>query len=401
MIDPAENWIEAFYEHTAFLPSPPIFRKWAAIACVAGALERRVWIHTQGSDLFPNTYTILVAPPGVGKSVLTSRVEKLWHDLPDHHVAPSNLTKAALIDDLNEATRTILRPKENPPTVTFNSLKVLANELGVLLPAYEHEFMSTLTDLYDGTRYAERRRSSKTGPLVIDRPQFNLLAGTTPGHLRDFLPAGAFDQGFLSRCFLIYSGDRQVRSIFSASQGDQSEFNRLRRELRRIGTLYGQMIFTPEAAQAIDAWHMAGGPPAPDHPKLFNYCTRRTLHLLKLCMIVSASCAPDLIITLEHYNAALAYLLEAEAFMPDIFKSMASSGDAQAMEECWHYCFQLWAKKKTPVEEFKIYRFLQERVPAHAVEHLVNIMLKAGLLKVAAISAKGREFQPLEKNKFD
>jgi hypothetical protein len=393
-----DNWIESFFDYTEYLPSPELYRKWVAIAAVAGALERRVWVKSQNALLYPNLYTILIGPPGVGKSVLTVKVEELWRDLPDHYVASSNITKAALMDELNAAVRTIIRPKETPATITFNSLKILSNELGVLLPAYEGEFMSTLTDLYDGSRYAERRRATKDNPMDIPRPQFNLLAATTPGHLHDFLPVGAFDQGFLSRCFLIYSGDIMLRPLFTVATGSDDLWKNLRKDLRVIGNMYGQMKFTPEAAEAINTWHMTGRTPVPGHPKLVNYSVRRTLHLLKLCMVSCASSAEDLVITLEHYTEALGWLLEAETFMPDIFKSMNSGGDSKVIEDCWYFCFQRYAQKQQPIPEFMVFQFLQERVPSHSVERMVEMMLRANRLKAVMLSGVGRAFKPLPKN---
>jgi len=389
------DWIETFHEHTDYITSPRLFRKWGAIACIAGALERKVWVCSQGANLYPNIYTILVGPPGVGKSAITARVQSLWSELPEHHLAPSNTTKAALMDQLSEAKRTLLKPKE---IIEFNSLKILSNELGVLLPAYDGEFMATLTDLYDGSPYEERRRSSKTGPMKIDRPQFNLLAATTPAHLHDFLPAGAFDQGFLSRCFLVYSGEIILRPLFDAVSVNSDEWKSLILDLKHIARMYGEMKFSPEAAEAITAWHMGGRLPVPGHPKLHNYGTRRTLHLLKLCMIASASGSDDLLISIEHYRTALAWMLEAEQFMPDIFKSMGSGGDAKAIEECWYFCFQIYSKKKEPVPEAKLIQFLQERVPAHSVERVLMIMVKAGLFKTVDVNKIGVCYVPREKH---
>jgi len=394
------NWVAGFYEYTDFLPSPPIFRKWAGIAAVAGALERRTWVHSQGADLYPNIYVIFVSPPGVGKSILTSRIEKLWQDLPGHFVASSNITKAALIDELNLAERTIIRPKEVPATIIFNSLKILSNELGVLLPSYDNEFMSTLTDIYDGSRYAERRRGTKNDPIIIDRPQFNILAATTPGHLSDFLPTGAFDQGFLSRCFLIYSGEMMLRPLFETAQGSAELKRTLSKDLRAIGTLYGQMKFAPESAKLITDWHMNGRAPAPTHPKLNNYNTRRTLHLLKLCMISSASANESLVISTENFQEALGWLLEAETFMPDIFKSMSAGGDFKVIDECWYFCMQYYMKKKTAVPEFLVFQFLQERVPAHSVERIVSVMIQSQVLKVEMVDKIGRSFKPKERQKM-
>ena len=396
-----EDWVEAFSSHTEYITSPAIFRKWGGIACIAGALERKVWVRSQGANLFPNIYTILVGPPGVGKSAVTSRIQALWTELPDHHLAPSNTTKAGLMDALAESTRVVLRPKDTPSVVEFNSMKVLSNELGVLLPAYDGEFMSTLTDLYDGTPYEERRRSNKAGPLKIDAPQFNLLAATTPAHLHDFLPAGAFDQGFLSRCFLIYSGEIILRPLFESAAIDADQWKKLILDLKHIALMFGEMRFSPDAAEAITAWHMGGRVPVPGHPKLHNYATRRTLHLLKLCMVACASNADDYTISIEHYQTALDWLLEAEAYMPDIFKSMNSGGDAKAIEECWYFCFQIYAKKKEPVPEARLIQFLQERVPAHSVERVLSVMVKAGLFKTVDVNKIGVCFVPREKGRSD
>ncbi len=390
-----ENWGEAFYEYTAGLPTPQLFRTWSAITCVAGALERKVWVHTYNSNLYPSMYTIFVAPPGVGKTILTSRVQELWRELEGHHVAASSVTKASLIDDLHDATRTITRPRANPPTVTFNSLKIAANELGVLLPQYDNDFMNTLTDIYDGHGYSERRRTRDTN-FSIDAPQINLLAATTPSFLKDVLPEGAWDQGFLSRTILVYSGQKILRPLFENSADDKELFKKLKGDLRQIGNLYGQIIFSEEAAIAISEWHMGGGKPVPDHPKLHNYLTRRTSHVLKLCQVACVMDSNELIVTLDHYQTALSWLIEAEHYMPDIFKSMATGGDARAMEECWHFVFKLYARteNKKPVAQAKVYQFLGERVPAHSVERIIDIMKKARLLEEVSVKGLGPAYVP-------
>ena len=103
-------WIDGFFKYTAGHASPDLFRRWVAIAAVAGALERKVWVQTLGSKLYPNLYTVLVGPPGVGKTTVLSEVSRLWRELTDHYVAPSSVTKASLIDCLEDAKRRILRP---------------------------------------------------------------------------------------------------------------------------------------------------------------------------------------------------------------------------------------------------------------------------------------------------
>ena len=390
-----ENWGDAFFDYTEGLPTPALFRTWSAITCVAGALERKTWVHTYGSNLYPSMYTIFVAPPGVGKTILTSRVQELWGELEGHHLAASSVTKASLIDDLKDATRTITRPRANPPTVTFNSLKIAANELGVLIPQYDNDFMNTLTDIYDGHGYSERRRTKDTN-FRIAAPQINLLAATTPSYLKDILPEGAWDQGFLSRTILVYSGNKILRPLFDVAGDDKELFKKLKGDLRQIGNLYGQIIFSGEAAKAISTWHMGGGKPAPDHPKLHNYLTRRTTHVLKLCQVACVMDSNELVVTLDHYRQAIEWLVEVEHYMPDIFKSMATGGDARAMEECWHFVFKLYARteNKKPVTQAKVYQFLGERVPAHSVERIIDIMKKARLLEEVQVKGLGPAYVP-------
>jgi len=389
------DWVSGFEEHTLNLPTPALFRKWAGIAAVAGVLERKAWVHTLGSNLYPNLYTILVAPPGVGKTILTSRVEALWGTLEEQWVASSSLTKASLIDDLKLAERTVVRPRDTPPTVTFHSLKIASNELGVLIPAYENDFMNTLTDIYDGHPYSESRRTTKT-KFKLDHPQINLMAATTPSYLTALLPEGAWDQGFLSRTLLIYSGERMLTDLFDLPQGNEALWKALVSDLEQISHIYGEFTFAPEAAAAITAWHKSGGKPTPTHPKLGHYLTRRTAHMLKLCIVASASESNDKEITLEQFQTAMEWLLEAEFYMPDIFKSMARGGDSKAMEDCWYYCQQAYMRKQEPVRQALITQFLSERVPSHSVENIIKVMVQAGLLKEVQINKIGACYTPME-----
>ena len=378
-------WIDGFTKYTSGHASPDIFRRWVAVAAIAGALERKVWVQTLGSKLYPNLYSVLVGPPGVGKTTVLAEVTRLWRELTDHHVAPSSVTKASLIDCLEDAKRRILRPGLNPPYVEFNSLLVASGELGVLIPAYENDFMNVLTDIYDGHPYAERRRT-KDLRVKIDFPQLNLLGATTPSYLNAFMPEGAWDQGFISRTLLIYSGERVIRPLFGNVERDDSIFKDLIYDLKHVGGLYGEITFSDEAAKAIEAWHMAGGPPAPEHPKLVHYITRRTAHLLKLCMVACASDGSSLIISLDHFQRALNWLTEAEAAMPDIFRSMTTGGDSRAIEEAWYFVFQIYAKEKKPVLENRLVFFLKEKVPSHQIKTIIDTMVKAGMLKAEIVS---------------
>lgn len=392
-----DDWISGFEKATTNITSPPIFRKWAGICIIAGAIERKGWVHTLGSNLYPNLYVTLVAPPGVGKTEVTWRARDMWNSLEEHCIAASSVTKASLIDELQDAKRRIMDLGAAEPIINFNSLIICSNELGVLIPAYENELMNTLTDLYDCKTYSERRRTKDLN-IKIENPQLNFLAACTPSYLMGVLPEGAWDQGFLSRMILIYSGEQQLRNLFTVAEADKDFDKQLKEDLGVIGERLGKFEFTEEAAIFVNNWHMSGGTPKPDHPKLHHYCTRRTAHLLKLSMVASASQSDERIITREHIERALDWLVEAEVYMPDIFKAMTSGGDARVIEDTWHYLYTLYLKEgKKPIAENRLVMFLQERTPVHNITQIIDIMERAGFMK-KSLATTGNVYTPRGKS---
>lgn len=371
-----------------------------AISFVAAAVERKVWVRTMGSALYPNLFTILVGPPGIGKGVAIHPGETILREIPDIHVGPSDLTSASLIDSLNDAVRRHIQLNASQPYVEFNSLTVISRELGVLIPQWDTSLMNNLTDIYDGFTVDQRRRGKDLHVKIKD-PQINLLGACTPSYLNEVLPAGAWDQGFLSRTILIYSGDRVSRDPF-AEDGNTAltlrVHNDLLHDLKTIALEFGQMSFTTPAATAIKAWVKGGLNPAPSHQKLQYYCSRRLAHLLKLCMISSISRGGEKVIGLEHYAEALNWLMEAETYMPDIFKSMMSGGDSNSMEETWNYIWTLYAKEKKPIAEYRVVDFLKERVPAHSVMRVVEIMVKARMVEIAIEDGIFQGYKPTSKD---
>lgn len=114
MADPAptrprkqEDWISSYLRHTEGYSSPEIFRLWTGIATVAGALERRTWVVTKKSLLYPNLFTLLVSNPGIGKSQAIQHVGEFWLATKQLKVSPDNMTKAALVDALEASSRLI------------------------------------------------------------------------------------------------------------------------------------------------------------------------------------------------------------------------------------------------------------------------------------------------------
>lgn len=384
-----ESWIGAFLEYTEHLEAPPIWRQWAAISTIASVLQRKVWVRTSKGDLNPNLYTVLVGFAGTGKSVTISAAEVFLRELEEMtkpqgvHIAPTSMTMASMVDCLVESKCSLVRPGQVPPVVEFNSLAILADELSALIHQYDKEFMAGLTKIFDGGIYAQYRRG-KDLRIKVEQPQLNILAGTTPSNLCQFMPEGAWEQGFASRIIMVYSGDRSLADIFAdrdAIAGRDVGYNNLLSDLHSIYALYGRMKIDDDAIEAFRAWRDGGEKPSPTHPKLTHYCSRRTSHIIKLCMVASAARGADMRISLGDFHVARNWLLGAELSMPDIFKAGVTSNDSKTMEETWHYVWANFAKNKKPILENKIIQFVSMRMPAHSVLRTIEIMERDGTLK--------------------
>lgn len=343
--------------------------------------------------LYPNLYVLLVGPPAVGKTVSISHTEALWRATQELFVAPNSVTKSGLIDALAEASRKVVRMDKTPPYYEFHSLLVPSREFGVLVPQYEQDFMNHLNDLYDcGPVFEERRRSIKDNAKIIN-PQVNLIGGTTPSFLQGFLPEGAWDQGFMSRMILIYSGEVIMSDLGLMDDEDEvtTDMGILEKDMLVISKLFGKVSWTQEVSDLIGIWRANNCAPAPEHRKLLHYNGRRILHLLKLCVVSSVSRSDSLLIELHDYKRALNWLTEAEAYMPDIFKDMANGGDSGAIDDAWSYVYQLWAKEKKGILEHRLIYFLKDRVPSHSVMRVIEMMVRSNLLKEDLDVATGKK----------
>lgn len=366
------DWLDSFLEYSSPAPSPVLFRRWAGIATLAGAMERRLHVRTSGRPVFPNLYTLLVGPPTCGKSVAIDFTKDFWVRMADIKLAPDNASRESLLDNL-EAARRIVQTTSTS-ILEFHSLAIAASEYGVLCPAHDLAFMSTLTHIWDNpVSHKETRRTSKK-ELLIANPQFNIVAGTQPGFLSEQMPEVAWSQGFASRLILIYSGEAAPVEFFEFEEYNQKHRDNLLADLNHIVKLFGKMEFTNEAKAAITVWNKNGQEPKPTHSKLQYYNGRRGVTMLKLCMISSISRSDSLLIDVGDFHRALEWMAEAEEKMPDVFRAMIHRSDNEVMLELHMYLFQLFNKDREQIHVSRAVEFLRQRVPVEKIERILDAM---------------------------
>lgn len=380
--------------HTEGIPSPEIFRRWCAVAALGGAVQRRVYAITGDGQLFPNTFVLLVSPPGVGKSKAIDEVHTLWKATEKFEVGSDRLTGAALIDALKDSGKTTVF-STTKVEMTY-SLLIASSEFGVLLPSHDTAFLNTLNTLYD-CRPTFEDRTRMNGKIRLENPHISIIAGTQPKYMSEILPEGAWFQGFMSRMIMVYD-DTPIKVDLFNRPGRSAELTKsLVGYLRALGDLSGKMTFDKQAASFIQQQHYNDIPPIPDHPKLQSYNSRRILHLLKLSMIYSLSESTELVVKKEHVDQALALLLDAEMRMPQIFTAMSLGSHMDAMNEAFDFCYRRYMRRKQPISESALVHFLAGRVPTNQISFYVDTMIRAKMLDIVDTGPAGRLFQPRSK----
>lgn len=381
-----------FCEYTRTSPTTDMCRLWSGIAMVAGALERRVWLVTNSRRTYGNLYVLLVAPPGRGKGVIED-VRKFWQEAEDpdakgmkcFHVASDSVTKASLIDEVDDAVS--IRIKGIPEgNFKYQSLLIAAEEFEVLLPSYDPSFIATLDALYNNKEaHRETRRTGQHKVVELTRPQLNILGGVQPAYFRGHFPEYAWDTGLIRRIIMVYEENEPERaSLFR----EQSNTPKLRQSiLHRLGyifDMFGEARLSNEAMDKLDSWHMSGGQPRPDHSKLQNYNTSRTEFVTKLSLISAVSRTNGMIVQGSDVDRAINWLLEAETRMPDVFRAMRGESDDMIFEALHYYVQHKWiANKKQPVHISDIIRFLLNRTPSQKIQYLIDVATAANYIESA------------------
>lgn len=329
---------------------------------------------TTSSNIYPNVYIALVGHPGVGKTRSVRAVKRYFLELPEYHLAPTSMSAAALVDALVKAKRSIIRHPD-PPT-EYNSMAIMADELGAFIHKYDDEMVGVLSAFYDPDPYGQDRRGNDIR-IRIKSPQINMLVGTTPSNLLKFMPENAWEQGFTSRFMFIFSDERFVGDDFGEHAIGMDKD--LEHDLKTINSLHGKFGVTEDYRAAVNHWRSIGEPPVPNHPKLIHYATRRRVHLYKLSMVSAVDRSNTLLLTKADFDRAINWMVEAEACMPDIFKAGAGNADSAAIDEIYHFVLTN-DRKKWGVPEHKIMGFAKERLPINSIWRIMDIMTGTGKL---------------------
>lgn len=335
-----EDFLSSYLQYASDTEVPAVFHRWAAITSIGALLGRRYYLNHGHFTIYPNIYSMLVGASGTRKSTAIKLFKKLIQDAGYHTIAADKTTKEKFILDLSgeseDASTPIKSAGQMEDFLSQNlwgtgedetgkadaEIFIMADEFNDFFGNGNVEFISLLGTLWDYAGvYRNRIKNGKS--VSIHNPTVSILGGNTPTNLSLAFPPEIIGQGFFSRLLFIYGEPNGKRIAFPKSPTKDAT-TEIIQSLQRIknGCIGGAKL-APTAERLLEKiYHTALGI---DDTRFDSYSTRRFGHLLKLCLITSASRYAS---GIEEQDVIYAntILAHAEHFMP---KALGEFGKAK------------------------------------------------------------------------
>jgi len=304
MLQDSEDFISSYLSYASDTEVPAIFHRWAAISSIGAFLGRRYYLNHGHFTIYPNIYCMLVGASGTRKSTAIKLFKKLLVAAGYDTIAADKTTKEKFILDLSGETDDSTLIKSDKQVDDFLSqnlwgdestevssrpdaeIFVMADEFNDFFGNGNVEFISLLGTLWDYNGvYRNRIKNGKS--VSITNPTVSILGGNTPTNLSLAFPPEIIGQGFFSRLLFIY-GEPNGKRIPFPTQPPEQDTERIVKRLQAIrSTSTGAAKLSTTGKILLEKIYLANL--GVNDVRFDSYSTRRFSHLLKLCLITSAS----------------------------------------------------------------------------------------------------------------
>ena len=314
------DFLTAYYKYSKDGFCPNVFHYWTGVSVVSGALERKVWLPQSSKfNTYPNLYILLVSLPGMGKSSAANIGIDLLKDCGTVQFLPTQVTEAKLIELLSGRSIFTLGNKEHQHSSRFYYASEASNSLRNIYG----DFIACLTDFYDCPKLWEKA-TIKADKVALSNVCLNMLAGCTFDYLSKLVTDDNIMGGFASRLIYIIHDEKCIRSPSWESEDEHDPDMReaLLADLKVIHSLKGKFRADKGFKQKWESWFPKFDELRQEHEseKMQSLLVRKSMNLLKLCMIMSASKSNDLVITEEHWQEAMMNLDRQENNLPKMLR---------------------------------------------------------------------------------
>lgn len=321
------------------LPSPRHFLKWNYYFSVSSILARKVWLtNIDDAPIFANLYLVVVAPPGVGKSLPAIMTKKMLATLKEIKVIPGtdkidtvnlvnflpdSLTVERLIESLASHVESI-KVSDNPKKFYVHSSGTfyIVEELTGLFKTKQEDLIDFLTLGWNGGDF---KRETKSGDRnTITQMCLNLFGCTTTDRLAQGINSNLISQGFTARTIFLYGHKAFHRKPGINPGADQrAAMEEVKKHWRSLGKLVGQVSQPPEVTEWINNWLVNGySNKLNKDKKLEDYYGRKDHHLKKMAMVCHFAEKTTMTLEVEDFEIALKELELIEIDMHLALKSL-------------------------------------------------------------------------------
>jgi len=293
----SKQFFSEYLKYVGDTESPVIFHRWAIISAISASIGRRAYVPLGHYKIWANTFTLLIGVSGSRKDSAINIAKALMKAAGYSNFSSNKTSKEKFISDLCEANFRVspededaLQGLKDIGNIRISDVESKPAECFIALGEFQDflgqnnlDFITMLGALWDMPDNYEHRIKSGKSPKV-DRPTVSILGGSTPTGFSLIFPPEIVGQGFLSRILLIY-GEPTFKKIAWPTRPTANPS--LVSRLRLIRTMHSdtKITLTPEAKEKIKQIYHVNL--VLNDPRLVSYQSRRHIHLLKLCAILS------------------------------------------------------------------------------------------------------------------
>lgn len=381
------DWIEAYLEFSKFSEAPGKFHFWTAVSCLAGALQRKVWIDQEYFQWLPNFYIVFVSPPGiVSKSTTASIGMDLLKSVPGIKFGPSSLTWPSLTKALAESPEGIELPGGDGEILVQSAITIVASELGTLLDLKDRALIDVLVDLWDGKKGAWEKWTKTAGNDKVENPFINIIGCTTPAWISENFSKYLLGGGFTSRTIFLYASEKRQRVAYPGDHFDKKHHEMrplLIQDLEIISKMVGQYRLSPDATVWGKAWYEKHCDRLeradPTNEGLTSFLARKQTFLHKLGMVLAAGKRTELTIKTEDLILADNLLSTVEAELDSVFGRIAERDEVKDAVDLIRVL-----QSVRSISQKQLFRKLFTRMSATQFEGALKSLIVAGRVSILA-----------------
>jgi hypothetical protein len=350
-------------------------------------------------------YVMLIGDPGTRKSTAIKLAKKILTQAGYTTISADRSSKEKFIMDLagddtdsGDTVDTLLDKNLWGDTSgdADAEMYIACDEFNDFIGLGNLEFISLLGTMWDFTGdYKLRTKNSKS--ITVHNPTVSILGGNTPVSFANAFPPDTLGQGFFSRLLLIY-GESTGKKIPFPEIPSVAATGHITSELQRIKlTSRGQAKLSPKAKSLLAKIYDTYKPI--DDSRFISYSNRRFIHLLKLCLVISA-CDFSNTIEEKHVVEANTLLTHTEHLMP---KALGQFGKARN-SDVTHKIMTVLADADAPMQVKDIWKHVHNDIEKlnDLVEMLRNLLAADKIFNVqGGYLAKARKIMEVNSDMID